>query len=182
MSRGVKRTLGIVVTSLALACASSGEEAASLDRYEVRYRADARGPRYTFNSPPEQIVAALPDVYGFFGFPGSLTSDRNQMLFISPNARAEGRIYNDAANSQYLDCGTAMGATPRADTHVVEFAIITRVVPLETGGSEIEVIIDGTARDRAHNSTAVPCKGTGRLESELATRLRYQLATAPPTP
>lgn len=175
MVTGVRSTLAVLATTFVVSCAGGGGGPSTFDSYSIRYRADARGYRYSFATPTERIAEALPDVYRSFGFPGSLASNSDALLFISPTATAEGRIYAEVPNSDYLDCGTVLGG-PRADTHIVQFVIVTRIVPLEAGGSEIEVIIDGLARDRAHNTNAVPCGGTGKLEAELAALLRTVLA------
>jgi hypothetical protein len=120
-------------------------------------------------------LETLPEVYRYVGFPGGMASSRDALVFISPTATAEGRIYREEPNSLYLDCGAVLGG-PRADSHILQFVIVTRIVPLETGGSEIEVIVDGLARARTHNSNAVPCRGTGRLENQIAALLRSRLA------
>lgn len=170
--------MAILLAPVLVSCASGGgggSRNGDFDSYSVSYRADARGYRYTFASTTDEVVNALPEAYRYLGFPGNLATNADELLFISPSATAEGRIYDEAPNSAYLDCGTGIGATKRADSHIVQFALITRIVPVETGGSEIEVIIDGRARERAHNMNAVPCEGTGKLEGELAAVLRTLL-------
>lgn len=181
---GVRRTFAFLVTPFIVACAggsgsgaTAGGGSGDFDNYSVRYRGDARGYRYTFDASTDRVVETLPEVYRYLGFPGSLASNSDELLFISPSAVAEGRIYDDAPNSTYLDCGRGIGATARADSHVVQFVIMTRIMPLDTGGSEIEVIVDGRARERAHNMNAVPCEGTGKLEGQLAAALRTMLAS-----
>lgn len=171
----VRSTLAVFVAPLVLSCAAGGGGSSTLDGYSIRYRADARGYRYTFASPSDRIVEALPEVYRYLGFPGGLASSTNELLFISPTATTDGRIYNEEPNSLYMDCGTVLGG-PRADSHILQFVIVTRIVPLESGGSEIEVIIDGLARQRSTNTNAVPCEGTGRLEDQVAALLRSLLA------
>ena len=170
MTASGRRTLAIVLAPLLASCASGGGSRSNgdFDSYSVRYRADARGYHYTFASSTDEVVDALPDAYRYLGFPGNLATNSDGLIFISPSAMAEGRIYDDAPNSAYLDCGRGVGATPRADSHIVAFTIVTRISALDTGGTDIEVFIDGRARERAHNMNAVPCQGTGKLEEELA--------------
>ena len=175
MATGVKSKVAVLVTPFIVACAGSGGGSSEFDSFSIRYREDARGYHYTFAAPADQVLQALPDVYQYFGFPGALASDTDQLVFISPAATAQGRIYQEEPNSLYLDCGTLLDG-PRADTHLVQFAIMTRIVPLEAGGSEIEIIIDGLARARDHNINPVPCRGTGKLEGQIATVLRSRLA------
>ena len=62
--------------------------------------------------------------YRYLGFPGGLASRTDEILFISPTATAEGRIYNEEPNSLNLDCGKVLGG-PRADSHIVQFVIVT---------------------------------------------------------
>jgi len=177
MKTSVRSALASLVALVLASCASGGAGGGNgdFDSYSVSYRADARGYRYTFASSTDRVVEALPEAYGYLGFPGNLATNSDELLFISPSATAEGRIYDDAPNSSYLDCGRGVGATARADSHIVQFALVTKIVSLETGGSEIEVIIDGRARERAHNMNAIPCQGTGKLEAELAAVLRTML-------
>lgn len=174
MVTGVRCILAVVVTPFMVSCMSGSGGSSTFDQFSIRYRADARGYSYTFEAPTDRIVETLPEVYEYLGFPGGLASHTDELLFVSPTATAEGRIYDDEANSVYLDCGTVLGR-PRADTHILQFVLMTRIVPLETGGSEIEVIVDGRARDRAHNMNAVPCRGTGKLEGQIAALLRSRL-------
>ena len=174
MIASLRSTLAGLATPLIVSCAGGGGGSDALDRYSIRYRTDVQGYRFTFESSADQIVETLPEVYGRLGFPGGLASNRDELLFISPSARAEGRIYEDEPNSNYLDCGRGI-AGPRADSYVLEFAIVTRIVPLEAGGTEIEVIVDGLARNRDHNLNNVPCRGTGKLEGQLADLLTFML-------
>ena len=174
MVKGLSSTL-LVVTPFIVSCGGGGAGSSTLDQYSISYRADARGYRYTFAVPAERVAEALPEVYRYLGFPGGLASDPDEMLFISPTATAEGRIYDDEPNSRYLDCGSVM-ARARADTHILQFVLVTRIIPLDAGGTEIEVIVDGRARERAHNMNAVPCNGTGRFEDQVAALLRSRLA------
>jgi hypothetical protein len=175
MVRAGGRTLALLLTSFMVSCASGSGGAEALDSYAISYRADLKGHRYSFASSADRIVEALPDVYGRLGFPGSLASSRDDLLFISPSASAEGRIYEGERNSEYLDCG--WGTTgPRADSYLLRFVIVTRIVPVGAAASEIEVIVDGSAHDRYNDVNAVPCRGTGKLEGQIANLLRYTLA------
>lgn len=178
MTTGMRSILAVLVTPFIVSCASGGGGGRSdvPDRYSISYRSDVEGYHFAFDSSADEIVEALPEVYRLLGFPGSLASSSDELLFISPSARAEGRIYEDERNSAYLDCGR--GTTgPRADTYLLQFVVVTRVVPLEPEGSEIEVIMDGSANDRYNNVNAVPCRGTGKLEGQIADLLRYTLAS-----
>ena len=170
-----RSTLAVLVAPLLASCAGGGGASSTFEQYSISYRADMRGYRYTFEAPAERVADALPEVYQYLGFPGSLASNSEDLVFISPAATAEGRIYPDELNSAYLDCGTVM-ARPRADSHVLQFVLVTRIVPLDPGRTEIEVVVDGHARERAHNQNRVPCSGTGKFEGEIAALLRSRLA------
>lgn len=170
---GARNGLAVIVTVLIASCAG-GNGASDFDSYSIRVREDARGYRYAFDAPTNRVVEALPEVYTYFGFPGGLATSTDDLLFISPTATAEGRIYAEEPNSLYLDCGRVLGG-PRADTHILQFALVTRIVALDTGGSEVEIIIDGRARDRVHQTNAVPCRGTGKLEGQVAALLGNRL-------
>ena len=170
------RTLALLLSPVVVSCASGGGSS-DFDSYSITVRDDARGYKYTLEASAERIIDALPIVYEYFGFPGGLASNQDGLVFISPTATAEGRIYEEAPNSDFLDCGATVGARQRADTHIVQFAVITRIVPLDAGGTEIEIILDGRARERAQRLNAVPCRGKGKLEGEIAALLRSRVGS-----
>ena len=171
----VRSALAVFVIPFIASCAGGGGGyATALDGYSISYRPDLEGVRYSFESSADQVVETLPRVYQQLGFAGSLASSQDEILFISPGLRAEGRIYEDEPNSEYLDCG--QGTTgARADSYLLEFVLVTRVDVLESGGSEIEVIVDGFAFDRYNRSDRVSCLGTGKFEGQIAALLRRML-------
>jgi len=177
MNVGRKGVLALLLTPLFVSCAGGGggSRGRDLDRYSIRYRTDVQGYHYALDYSAEAVVEALPGVYEHLGFPGGLASNQDDLLFISPTARAEGRIYPDERNSDYLDCGRGTSG-PRADSYILEFVVVTRIVPIDPGGSEIDVIVDGFASDRYHNTNAVPCRGKGKLEGQVADLLELVLA------
>jgi hypothetical protein len=171
----VRRALTVLVAPFVVSCAgSTGGYATALDGYSVSYRTDLEGVRYSFEASADQVVETLPLVYEQLGFEGSPASSPDQLLVISPTLRAETRIYENERNSEYLDCGQGMTG-PRADSYLLEFVLVTEVDALETGGSEIEVIVDGFAYDRYNRSDRVSCRGTGRFAGQIAAVLRRML-------
>ena len=168
------RALAGPITLLLMSCTTGGGGQTDFDSFSVRFRADMEGHRYTFAAPVEEVLDALPDAYRQVGFPGGLASNSEELLFFSPSARAEGRIYAEERNSEYLDCGTGI-AGPRADSQLLEFVIVTRIEALETGGTATNIFLDGFATDRYNSTSSVRCQGTGKLEGQIAGILRVLL-------
>src|SRR5438094_691077 len=104
-----------------------------------------------------------------------------ERVYLTPSLRIHGRLYRGELNSVYIDCGHAVGGGHAADSYEVTFAMLVRLTPQDGGRSLVEVVIDGTARDRTLNlSNPVFCTGTGRLETEFLQRLEARTRSQPP--
>jgi hypothetical protein len=48
---------------------------------------------------------------------------------------------------------------------------MAKLTPHSSGGTEIDIIIDGTAQDMTEHSLPVRCNGTGRFEEAIIERV-----------
>ena len=59
--------------------------------------------------------------------------------------------------------------------------MLVRLTAQEGGGTLLQVVVDGTARDRTLNLTnSLFCTGTGRLETEFLQRLEARIKSQSP--
>jgi len=144
------------------------------ERFTTFFRGDAVPHRTVVQAPIDVVWRALPQVYREFGYPGATASNTEERIFLTPHMQIRGRLYEGEANSKYIDCGIGMTG-PRADTHDVHFAIVTRVRASSETETLVETLIDGTARDRSATGGSTLCKGTGLLEQAVVEALIARL-------
>ena len=164
-----------VVSGFLCACAggAGSGEATVPQEYTIEYRASLKGEEFSVEAAPERIASVLPDVYERLGLPTAQASNTDELAFITPALRITGVLYEGSRNSEYLDCGRGF-STARADDPeiVLVFFVLTRIRPDGSGGSVVESIVDGHAENRFHSTNPVPCRGTGKLEAEIAGMIR----------
>jgi len=167
------------------ACATGSGGAAKAPRrsetHTVWFREDVTPVRRVLTAPVETVWAALPQGFADLGFPSGASAREAERVYLTPSLRIHGRLYHGELNSVYIDCGHAVGGGRAADSYEVTFAMLVRLTPQDGGRSLVEVVIDGTARDRTLNlSNPVFCTGTGRLETEFLQRLEARTRSQPP--
>ena len=121
----------------------------------------------------------------FFRDSGTSTGGREvsgEHLYMTPNMTIRGRLYDDAPNSQFFECGPAPFAAHAADEYLVNFAILVRLTPATDNSTTVDVLVDGTARPRSESGFVVPCDGTGRLERQLLRELEVRTGAMASTP
>lgn len=173
---GLRRSmLTTVLAGIVSSCAGgAGSGSATVpEQYTIEYRASLQGEQFSVDASPERVAAVLPAVYERLGLPTARASNTDELEFITPALRITGVLYEGSRNSEYLDCGRGF-STDRADDPelVLVFFVLTRIRPSESGGSVIESILDGYAENRFHSTNPVPCRGTGKLEAEIAGTIR----------
>jgi hypothetical protein len=132
--------------------------------------------RRVLTAPVETIGAALPQTFADLGFPSGASAGDSGQVYLTPYLRIHGELYKGELNSVYIDCGHAPGGGHAADSYEVTFAMLVRLTPQDGDLVLVEVLIDGTARDRTLNlSNPVFCTGTGRLEREFLQRLEARI-------
>lgn len=146
------------------------------DRFQVTYRHDAPFMQDTLAVTAEQAWAVLPAVYRELGLPGAAaTNTPDARVFITPHMRIRGALFTGRRNSEFLDCGVGNTGIPRADTHSINFIVITRLRPLPGNRVVVESLLDGLAKEQSSQSTEVECGGTGKLEEYIATLVQQKV-------
>jgi hypothetical protein len=161
------------------ACASGSGGTANAPRSRMNtvwFRRDVIPVRRSLSAPVGTIWAALPQSFAELGFPSSASAREGERIYLTPSLRIHGQLYKGELNSVYLDCGNAAGGGRAADSYEVTFAMLARLTPQDSGSTLVEVLVDGSARDRTLNlSNALSCTGTGRLEKEFLQRLEAHI-------
>lgn len=160
-------SLGLVgACSTAAGGGTGGAAVEAPDRFITYFREDALPYTDTLNAPVEAVWRAVPEVFKQLGYPGAAATNASDRIFMTPGMQIRGRLYEGESNSKYIDCGIAI-AGQRADSHEVQFVIITRVLAGSESETIVATVIDGTARDRTGTSAPRRCTGTGVLEKAI---------------
>lgn len=186
MRRFAALIIGMVFTVIASGCASKSGGAAtsqSTERekgqtYVVWVRSDAIPVTRVVSAPLETVWSTLPQAFTDLGYSGGPAMHARERVFLTTSLTVRGRLYDGEMNSSYLDCGRTPASQLAADFYAINFAILARVTP-QDGGTRVDVVIDGTARDRGQSTNAVFCTGTGRIERALLDRLEARLNRPP---
>lgn len=143
------------------------------DRWEVRFRADVLPYRTVVPAPIERVAPEVEEVYRLMGLAAARATNTEDLLFITPNLRITGRLYEGEWNSDYLDCGEGFGGQ-RANTDEIRFAAYTRLTEEVPGETVVETQLGGTAvpREGVASTGSAYCSGTGKLEQRISDLLR----------
>jgi hypothetical protein len=143
--------------------------------FAVWFRTDVSHVRRVLPAPIESVWQVLPSSFQSLRFPAAPSVYPDEHVYVTPHLKVEHRLYEGESNSLYLDCGHTTGGVPAADAYQVIFAIMAKLTPHASGGTEIDIIIDGTAQDMTQRSLPVRCNGTGRFEEAIIQRLQAGL-------
>jgi hypothetical protein len=181
------RAAGLAALGLTLACtgASTGGSPAParipLDapaRFSILFRPNGSHSSDVVAAPIQQVRQLLPDAYRVIGFPGKPAAGPDgEQLFITPHMEISGPMYPGERTSDYIDCGASPTTGKRSDEYVVTFVIVTRLESTAEGGTRVQTLIDGHARDRTLGGNSVPCHGTGKMEGQIADLLKRSVAS-----
>jgi len=152
--------------------AASGEK---VKTFTVWFRAETNHVRGMVREPVDSVWQVLPAAFQFLHFPGAPSVYADDFVYLTPSLKVEHRLYEGESNSLYLNCGYTPAGVPAADAYEVIFAMLARLTPAPGQGTEIEIIVDGTARNMAERSDPVSCTGTGRLEATILQRVEELL-------
>lgn len=177
----MKRLLFLVMVAGLAACSGGnssrgGDPLALPDRFMVTYRAGLDMKRDTIRASVSQAAAALPGVFELVGFPIVPAGNAEVPTFITPQLEITGELFEGEDNADYLKCGTFNLSGDRSDAFVIRFAVIVQLTALESGGTEVGVIIDGEAWDKFLQIPSQGCVGTGKLERDIHATLRRMAA------
>jgi len=137
---------------------------------------DGRGASVALAAAPDAVWAALPDV---LAGEGVAVEHVDQAGRVVGNRRlAVTRSLGRRRLSQLVDCGTNPFGEPLADSHRVEFSVLSSVKANQHGtGSVVETVLTavGTASGAAASS-AVRCESKGVLENAINRALTLHFA------
>jgi hypothetical protein len=122
----------------------------------------------------DRVWEVLPLVYQEMGYPSAPLRGAAERVVTTPILRVHGRLYEGERNSDYLSCGASLTGD-RADTYRIQFTMGTRIRAGRDGGTLVETILRGLARDPVTGVGPVQCRGTGRLAREVVLRLQLKL-------
>ena len=159
------------------ACASAGTPSSgdSDQTFVVRIRRDPAAISRTLDSSADVVWSELPLAFHDLGYEGGPSIRPGERQFFTPSMLVRGRLYPDAPNSAYLDCGRSPAGGAAADEYEVSFVVIVRVAANPTAGSTLQVAVDGVAQRRAENADAIFCSGTGRIEQMFADAIEQRV-------
>ena len=172
-----------VYTALLAGCASSsGSKPSDLDRTgvsaqsvqlmgntatSVRLADDVRSRKALIDLPPDKAFAALGAAYAALGIPISKRDTAARRM--GNEALRARRKVGDLLMIKVVDCGGDSGM-PNAETYTVTLSVFSQVTPNDAGGSLLETVIEGAAKNPLTNAAnAVRCSSVGGLEARIQT-------------
>jgi hypothetical protein len=181
------RTTVLFATVLAAACGSAGgapgrvpaalppsieTSGASL---EVRVAPTREVVAESIPASADAVWSALPKAYADLGIQVAQVSESNRVLG-NPKLVLIRRL-GEVPLSRYFECGSGLTG-PFADRYRIELLLRTSVVPGGSGASRLETYVDAQARNpEGSSNTGVTCASTGRLEREIAERVRARVGS-----
>jgi hypothetical protein len=128
-------------------------------------------------SAVDSVWRIVPVAFQSLHFPGAPSVYPEERVYLTPYLKVERHLYEGEANSEYLNCGFTQVGERVADVYRVTFAMIARLVAHSTGGTDIDIIIDGSAQNMVERQAPVRCTGTGKLEALVFQTLQDSLRT-----
>lgn len=139
--------------------------------YEFVLTSSAGVVSHTLAASSTRAWSPLLEVYQEMGLP--ITSmEPEKGLVASQSGAVRGRKVAGAALSRFLDCGRTGAGVPASLSYPVSLSVVTVLAPLGEGSVAVRTAVTGQAQDPVHNNPAASCSSTGRLEAEIANRLR----------
>jgi hypothetical protein len=129
------------------------------------FRQDSSHFQGVVRAPMDSVWRLLPSAFQSLHFPGAASVYTDDRVYVTPPLKIERRLYPGESNSLYLDCGFTATGQPAADEYRVIFAMMARLLPHSSGGTRVDIIVDGAANNMAERMPPVHCTGTGRLEA-----------------
>lgn len=123
---------------------------------------------------PDSVWRGLPLVYERLGVEGAGLVP-GQPVYGAQNFRPR-RIEGQRLSS-WIDCGTGMTATPKADEYQVTMSLLSRVTPDDEGATRVETVLTASARPRTQAGDPVNCQSNGKLEARVVELLVLTLAS-----
>ena len=113
----------------------------------------------------DSVWRIVPIAFQSLHFPSARSVYPGDRVYLTPYLKIERRLYEGEPNSQYPNCGFTAVGEPAADVYRVTFAMIARLLPHSGGGTDVDIVIDGSAQNMVERQEPVRCTGTGKLEA-----------------
>lgn len=166
-----------------LACGSAGSPPApTVTRVGVSSGAGSMGMTELHNTAgstvhtlplrPDSVLAALPRVYELLGIEGVGAAAAEGMVG-ARNFRP--RRIDGKRLSRFIDCGSGVTATPKADQYAVTMTLLSRAVAADETGTRLETTLEASARSQAAAGDRVSCQSNGVLEKRVAELVSWLL-------
>ena len=140
----------------------------------VEVTTSARAMTTRVNAPVARVWQLLPVVFDSLGISiGHL--DHQQHVIGTGDFKARGKL-GKAPLRRYVDCGTAKGGVPTADTYEVSMSIMTQVQPADQDASDVSTLVQAAARPLNFAGDYVRCFSTRAVEAEMMQLLARELA------
>ncbi|MBV9109009.1 MAG: hypothetical protein JO306_06360 [Gemmatimonadetes bacterium] len=145
--------------------------------YLFTYRSASETRVYIDSIPaaPDAMWAALPGIYQQLGLAITRAEDAKRLIG-SQQALRRGRRINGQSISSVLECGRTPAGGPAADSYEVTLNAYSVIVPLASGNSQVQTLVEGLARDPVSNNPAVTCASKGTLEQAIRNALTLRAA------
>ena len=154
----------------ACGASSKGSGVPSGAAFWLKVRGEKTPFARTIAAPVEQTAKRLAETFQAMGYPGSFGEGTTD-IYITRQLDVKGRLYEGELNSLYFDCGRSAGGGMVADEYALSFVVAAKVTAVSAMSSEVEILIDASARSLTQSGTTIPCRGTGKLENLILTGL-----------
>lgn len=164
------KAIGSVLAFVALAnCAprATGEGIDKERMFTVWFRRDVSHFTDVLPTSVDSTWRVLPAAFQSLHFPGAPSVYPDDRVYLTPYLKIERRLYEHEPNSLYFNCGFTTAGKPAADEYRVRFAMVARLIAHASGGTEVDIVVDGSAENRVEHQAPVSCTGTGRLEGAI---------------
>ncbi len=151
------------------------EDLMTTTTYEFNITPTDRVVSNSLAGAPERAWPYLVAAYQEIGLPINILDEKTWTLG-TLNA-STGRKLMGQPLSTFLDCGRAGGGALRVQTYAVNVAVHT---VLKRAGQEsfvVHSVVQGRAKDPVQNNPPVTCSSTGKLEENIANRIRANLGS-----
>jgi hypothetical protein len=154
-----------VVAIMTIACASASKESGTPSgaAFWLRARSEKVPFSRVINATADQTAKILATTFADMGYPGSFAKGTN--VFVTRQFDVKGRLYEGELNSAYFDCGHSAVGSVVADEYTLSFVVAAHLEPATNTTTQVEVLLDASARALTQSGTALPCRGTGKLEN-----------------
>ncbi len=163
--------------STRIATAANPSASDARERFTILFRETGSLVSTVVNAPPEKVWQLLPEAYRTLGLPSApAEGGSGELMWVTPHLETKGPLFTGERTSHYIDCGESAVGDQRADAYVVSFVMVTQLQAMPGGQTRVLTLVDGMARNRSSGSNSGPCRGTGRLEQQLAELLAKKAA------